>query len=211
MGAMADPANSRSEGLPSEGPGTRTGAEIWVRRIVVVLVVVVLALIVYGLLAAALPRWWAQRVGRQVDGRMTVGIFWGLFYGFVFSFLPVLVAWQARRPSLKWPWKIGVVLLAVLLAAPNWLTLAISLGDNSASDAGWITLVNEAPGFQWATLFGAVAGVVAALALIFVVAAARRRKTQVSRLEGQLAERDAATRAGTAELNTEHREEPPHA
>ena len=47
--------------------------------------------------------------------------------------------------------------------------------------------------------------------LIATIAAARRRKGQVSRLEGQLAERDAATRAGTAESNTEHREEPPHA
>lgn len=211
MGAMADPANSRSAGLSSEGPGARTGAEIWVRRIVVVLVLLVVALVVYGLLAAALPRWWAQRVGGQVDGRMTVGIFWGLFYGFVFSFLPVLVVWQVRRPFLKWPWKIGVALVAVALAAPNWLTLSISLGDNSASDAGWITLVNEAPGFQWATLFGAIAGVLASLALVGTLASARRRKSQVSELEGRLRERDADTRAGTDESNDEHREEPPHA
>ncbi|SKB06076.1 hypothetical protein SAMN06295964_1166 [Aeromicrobium choanae] len=211
MGAMADPANSRSPGLPSEGPGTRTGAEIWVRRIVVVLVLVVAALVVYGLLAAALPRWWAQRVGNQVDGRMTVGIFWGVFYGFIFSFLPVLVVWQVRRPFLKWPWKVGVFLVALLLAAPNWLTLAISLGDNSASDAGWITLVNEAPGFQWATFFGALVGVLASFALIATITAARRRKSKVSELRGQLAERDAATRAGTAESSVEHREEPPHA
>lgn len=205
---MADPANSRSAGQPSEGPGTRTGAEIWVRRIVVVLVLVVLAFVVYGLLAAALPRWWSQRVGDQVDGRMTVGIFWGLFYGFVFTFVPVLVAWQARRPQLRWPWKIAVVLLALILAAPNWVTLAISLGDNSASDAGWITLVNEAPGFQWATFFGAVAGGLAALALLALTASARRRKTQVSRLEGQLKERDAQTREGTIQPNDVHREEP---
>ncbi|WP_078699277.1 hypothetical protein [Aeromicrobium choanae] len=175
------------------------------------LVLVVAALVVYGLLAAALPRWWAQRVGNQVDGRMTVGIFWGVFYGFIFSFLPVLVVWQVRRPFLKWPWKVGVFLVALLLAAPNWLTLAISLGDNSASDAGWITLVNEAPGFQWATFFGALVGVLASFALIATITAARRRKSKVSELRGQLAERDAATRAGTAESSVEHREEPPHA
>ncbi|WP_313404259.1 hypothetical protein [Aeromicrobium sp.] len=209
---MADPANSRSAGQPAAtGPGDRTVGEVWVRRIVVALVIVVVAWIVYGILAAALPRWWGQRIGDQVDGRMTVGIFWGLFYGFVFSFLPVLVAWQARRPFLKWPWKIGVVVLAVALAAPNWLTLAISLGDNSASDAGWIALVSRAPGFQWATLFGAIAGAAAAVALSGMLWSARRRKAQVSRLEGTLAERDAASRAGEAESNELHREEPPHA
>lgn len=210
MGTMADPANSRSTGLSSAGPGTRTGAETWVRRIVVALVLVVLALVVYGLLAAALPRWWSQRIGNQVDGRMTVGIFWGLFYGFVFSFLPVLVAWQARRPFLKWPWKIVVVVVALALAAPNWLTLSISLGDNSASDAGWITLVNEAPGFQWATFFGALAGVIAALALVALTAAARRRKHQVHDLRGQMKERE-AHEAESARPNELHREEPPHA
>lgn len=208
MGSMADPANSRSAGQPSEGPGARTGSEIWVRRIVVALVLVVLALVVYGLLAAALPRWWSQRVGNQVDGRMTVGIFWGLFYGFVFTFLPLLIAWQARRPFLRWPWKIAVVLMALVLAAPNWITLAISLGDNSASDAGWITLVNEAPGFQWATFFGAVAGALAAVALVALTTSARRRKSEVSRLEGQLKERDAPTREGSIQKNDVHREEP---
>lgn len=209
MGPMADPANSRSAGQPATGPGTRTPAERWVRRIVVALVVIVLVSIVYGMLAAALPRWWSQRVGSQVDGRMTVGIFWGLFYGFVFSFLPVLLAWQARRPFLRWPWKIVVVVAAVMLAAPNWLTLSISLGDNSASDAGWITLVNEAPGFQWATLFGAIAGVLAAVALAGTLVATGRRKAKISRLEDELAQRD--TKAGSDELNAQHREEPPHA
>ncbi|MTB88334.1 hypothetical protein GGQ26_08215 [Aeromicrobium sp. zg-629] len=207
---MADPAKSQDVGQPSQGPGTRTGAEIWVRRIVVVLALVVIALVIYGVLAAALPRWWSRRVADQVDGRMTVGVFWGLFYGFVFSFLPVLVAWQARRPFLKWPWKIAVVVLGVALAAPNWLTLSISLGQNSASDAGWIKLVNDAPGFQWATLFGAVAGVLAALALIVLMFESGRRKRQVSKLRNELAERDAPP-AGTAESNDLHREDPPHA
>jgi NhaP-type Na+/H+ or K+/H+ antiporter len=211
MVTMADPANSRSAGRASDGPGTRTGAETWVRRIVVSLVLVVLAFVVYGLLAAALPRWWAQRVGDQVDGRMTVGVFWGLFYGFVFTFVPVLVAWQVRRPFLKWPWKIAVVVVALALAAPNWLTLSISLGDNSASDAGWQTMVVRAPGFQWATFFGALAGVIAAMALVLLAAAARRRKHEVSDLKGQMAERDANERAGTAQPNELHREEPPHA
>ena len=208
---MADPANSRSAGQPPEGPGVRTGSEIWVRRVVVALVIVVLASIAYGILAAALPRWWGQRIGNQVDGQMTVGIFWGLFYGFVFSFVPVLVAWQARRPFLRWPWKIGVLVVAFLLATPNWLTLAISLGDNSASDAGWIALVSRAPGFQWSSLIGAIAGIAAAVALVALLFSARRRKAQVDRLEGTLAQRDAAAESAKTEPNQMHREDPPHA
>lgn len=207
---MADPVNSHSAGQPAEGPGARTGAEIWVRRVVVALVLVVIAFIAYGIAAAAVPRWWAQRVADQVDGRMTVGAFWGLFYGFVFSFLPVLVAWQARRPFLKWPWKIAVIVLALVLAAPNWLTLSITIGQNSASDAAWIALVSRAPGFQWATLFGVIAGVAAALALIVMFASARRRRSQVEDLQGQLAERDPEPRAGSGDVKDQHREENPH-
>lgn len=204
---MADPSNPRSAGRPAEGPGARTGSEIWVRRIVIALGIAVLVVIVYGILAAALPRWWAQRVADQVDGSMSAGVFWGLFYGFVFSFVPLLVLWQVRRSFLSWPWRIAVVVIAVLLATPNWLTLSISLGDNTASDAGWIALVSRAPGFQWSSLFGAIAGAVAALGLIGILMAARRRKEQVSRLEGRLAERD-GKHTGSDGPNDHHREEP---
>lgn len=210
MGAMAGPVNSPSAGLPSD-PEARAGVDYWVRRLVVALVLVVVAVIVWRVLAAAVPRWWAQRVADQVDGRMTAGVFWGLFYGFVFSFLPVLLAWQARRAFFRWPLKIAVVVAAFAAAAPNWLTLSISLGENSASDAGWIALVSRAPGFQWATLFGAIAGVALALALIVTLAGARRRKAQITRLEGRLAQRDAATRTGTHDSQDQSREEPPHA
>lgn len=194
MTPMTEPETPRENGQPSEGPGARTAGERWVRRIVIVLVLAVLAVLAYKMAAAAVPRWWGQRIADQVDGRMTAGMLWGLFYGFVFTFVPVLVAWQARRSFLRWPWKLVVLVVAVVLATPNWLTLTISLGDNSASDAGWIALVSRAPGFQWATLIGAVLGALAALALIVTLATARRRRAQVSELRDQLAERETTAR-----------------
>ncbi len=198
MGPMADPENSHPAGRPTEsgsdaGPGAHSASEVWIRRIVVALVLLVVAFIVYRMAAAAVPRWWAQRIAGQVDNRMSVGVFWGLFYGSVFTFVPILLIWQVRRPFLTWPWKVAVAVVALAFALPNLLTLGISLGNNSASDAAWITLVSQAPGFQWATLFGAIGGALLALLLIVTLASSRRRKSQVGELKGQLAERDAPT------------------
>lgn len=204
---MADPSNPRSTGPSAEGPGTRTGSEIWVRRIVLALGLVVIILIAYSVLSALLPRWWAQRVAAQVDGRISVGIFWGLFYGFVFSFVPLLVLWQVRRSFLSWPWRIAIVVVAVLLATPNWLTLSLRVGISKAAEDGWLVLVTRAPGFQWSSLFGAIAGAAAALGLIGILMTGRRRKEQVSRLEGRLAEHD-PRKPGSDEPNDHHREEP---
>lgn len=191
MGAMAaDPQ--------TPGPGATSSAEVWIRRIALIIVAVVIAVIVWGMFAAAVPRLWSQRIADQVDGRMSAGIFWGLFYGFVCSFIPVLIAWQARRPLFKKWWKVVVVAVALLAAAPNLLTLGISLGDNSASDAGWLALTTRAPGFQWATLFGAIMGVLLAVFLIVLVASSKRRKAQVGSLKGELAERDEREKAAEA-------------
>lgn len=207
---MTDPSRPRTTGGSVEGPGTRTRSELWVRRIVVTLGIVALALIAYSVLSAFLPRWWAQRVAAQVDGRMSVGIFWGLFYGFVFSFVPLLVLWQARRSFLRWPWRLAVMVLAIVLAAPNWLTLACRVGISKAAEDGWLVLVTRAPGFQWSSLFGVIAGVVAAAALVSLLVSGRRRRRQVSRLEGRLAERDQDTGTARTEKN-EHPREEPHA
>lgn len=207
MVRMADPVKSHSADQPdSSGPGARTGFETWIRRVVVVLVLAVVAFILWRIFATAVPRSWAQHMARQVDSKMTRGIFWGLFYGFMCSFIPVLVAWQARRHFLNWVWKLVVVVLALVLAAPNLLTLGISLGDNSASDAAWLKLTTDAPGFQWSSLFGAIAGVVLALVVILTGVTMRRRKSQVGQLKGQLAERDA--HAGEADAAPDREEHP---
>jgi len=188
---MADPANPPAGQPSAEGPAARTATEIWIRRIAVGLVVAVVVVITFQLLAAYLPRTWAQRVGRQVDGQMSTGILTGLFYGFVFSFLAVVVVWQARRPKIAWAWKPVVVLAGLAVAFPNWLTLWVVLGTSKSAHAGERIMDVDAPGFRWATMLGSVAGVLVAAAILGTFAASRRRKRQVAELKQQVAERDA--------------------
>jgi hypothetical protein len=111
--------------------------------------------------AAFLPRWWAHRIGGQVNGSIGAGIVVGLFYGFVFTALPLAVlrfAFDKRRH-----WKtLGILFaIAILFALPNLLTLGVVLGSGNASHAGERTLDVEAPAYRDAALVGAILALVA--------------------------------------------------
>lgn len=153
----------------------------WSRRVVIALVVAGGAFLVWLVGAAFLPRWWAQRVGDQVQGSIATGTLVGLFYGFVFTLLPLVVVVLAFRFLDSWRWRVAAVVLAVLVAAPNLLTLGIVLGTGSGSHAGDRILDVEAPAFRGATLAGALlaAGLIAAA---WYLVASRRRA--VERAEG---------------------------
>ncbi len=150
----------------------------WSRRIVVALVLFG-ALVSVALLGSAfLPRWWAQQVGDRVDGSIATGTSVGLFYGFVFTLLPLAVLWLAFRFVQSWRWRAAAVGLAVLLAVPNLLTLGIVLGTGSGAHAGDRILDVNAPAFRGATLGGvliAVGLVAVAWYLIWSRRRARRR------------------------------------
>ena len=121
-----------------------------------ILVVVVLA----GVVASAtVPRWWAHRVGDQVDGSITQGTLLGLFYGFVFTFVPIVVlllilGWRRTTKTV-----VAAVVLALVLALPNLMTLGIVLGRGNAAHAGDRVLDVEAPAFRGGTLAGAILAV----------------------------------------------------
>ena len=72
-------------------------------------------------------------IGNQTQGSLTSGIILGLVYGFVFTFVPLLIVWQARYKKISWPWKGVIVVVAVLLAIPNLLTLSIYANSSSAA------------------------------------------------------------------------------
>ena len=129
----------------------------WVRRLVLAIAIVAIVYVVYLLSAAFFPRWWAQRIGDQVDQSVTRGTLWGLFYGFVFSLVPVLVLVQIRRRFFSWTWRGIVAAVAVVLAAPNWLTLLVVAGNSKAAHAGERIMDVDAPGFRAGTLIGVVA------------------------------------------------------
>ncbi len=157
----------------------------WVKRIVLAILLLAGAYIGFRVSAAFFPRWWAHRVGDQVGDSLTKGTLWGLFYGFVFTFVPVLLLFQIRKRFFNWTWRIIVAAVALVLAAPNWLTLAVVAGDSKAAHAGERIFDVEAPGFRAGTLSGVIVGVVLALILTGTSMQMKRRKLQVKRLRGE--------------------------
>ena len=83
-----------------------------------------------------------------MEGSIRPGSSLGVFYGFLFTLLPLLVlAWAVRK---RRSWKAWLVLraAAIVLALPNLFTLGIVLGRGNAAHAGERTLDVEAPGFR---------------------------------------------------------------
>jgi drug/metabolite transporter (DMT)-like permease len=126
------------------------------------LVVLVLAVLVTS---ATVPRWWAHRVGDQVDGSITQGTVLGLVYGFVFTLLPIVAVVLILRWRRTWKTILAAVLVGVVLALPNLMTLSIVVGRGNAAHAGDRTLDVDAPAFRGASLVGTI---VAGLLLVFI-------------------------------------------
>ncbi len=193
-----EPANpERSQDEPTKDahviePHRDEAATNWVLRIVLVLVALAAAYVAFRVSAAFFPRWWAQRVADQVQGDFSSGTWWGLFYGFVFTFVPLVLLFQIRRRFFSWTWRLIVFVVAVLLAAPNWLTLSVVLGTSKAAHAGERIMDVDAPNFRVATLIGAIIAAVLAVVLTGASLRMKHRKKQVERLRG---ERDELRRA----------------
>jgi hypothetical protein len=128
----------------------------WGRRAFWAGVVLVLVLLGGLIASATVPRWWAHRVGDQVDGSITQGTLVGLFYGFVFTFLPIVVLILILRWRTTWRWVVFGLAVAVTLALPNLMTLGIVLGRGNAAHAGDRILDVEAPAFRGGTFAGAL-------------------------------------------------------
>lgn len=157
----------------------------WRNRGLAVLIGLALLVALYFVAAAFLPRWWAQRVGDQVHGSFSAGILWGLFYGIVFSFFPLMLAWQVRRRPLAWQVRVGMIIVALLLAIPNLLTLSIVVGVSRAASAGDRILDVDAPAFRGASLAGAIVGTVLVLTTAAVGILLKRRSNEVHELRAQ--------------------------
>ena len=146
----------------------------WSRSLVTWGAVFVGFLFVLLVASAFIPRWWAHRVGDQANESMAGSIMLGLFYGFVFTVLPLLlIVWgiRRRRSGRAWLFILGG---AALLAAPNLFTLGIVIGPGSGSHAGDRTLDVRAPGFRGATLAGVLLAV-GAIGFIWYLLSSRRR------------------------------------
>lgn len=184
------PGGPTSTGPTSTGP-TPGGAR-WrpdwrdvVKRLVGVVVVIVVVWLIYLFLDAFLPRWWAQVIGNAVDGSFAAGAWWGLMIGAVFTAVPVLLLAQGVLTRRSWRVRNGFLVLAVLFAVPNLLTLGIVLGTSSAAHAGERILDVDGPAFRGGSAWGAVLGGVVALVIVTMSLLYRRRGTRLRELRSQ--------------------------
>lgn len=155
----------------------------WSRRLLVAGIVLA-AVLLGGLIASAtIPRWWAQRIGEQIDGSIVAGTLVGLFYGFVFTALPLLVlavvaSWRRTPRAIA----IGSG-ISLVLAIPNLMTLGIVLGTGNAAHAGERILDVEAPAFRGASLAGALVAL-AMTGFVAYLLVSRKRAKQTLRKTG---------------------------
>jgi hypothetical protein len=153
---------------------------LWTGGVLAVLVVVVLA----G--SATVPRWWAHRIGDQVDGSITQGTTLGLVYGFVFTFLPIIAIVLILRWRRTWKTIAAALAVGILLALPNLMTLSIVVGSGNAAHAGERVLDVEAPAFRGGSLVGAVVALLVVLLMVYLVVSRRHATRNAERARSDL-------------------------
>lgn len=157
------------------------------RKLAIVIAVGLLLVASYVFAVSVLPRWWSHQVGDQVDGDLTTGALLGLVYGFLCTLLPLLVlalVWRVRRNSV-WAWVVGVA-IALFLAAPNLITLGITLGNGNAAHAADRTLDVEAPWFRGGTLIGTLVAALVFAFVVYALASRARARRQAREAQEQL-------------------------
>ncbi|RZL83771.1 MAG: hypothetical protein EOP32_06340 [Rhodococcus sp. (in: high G+C Gram-positive bacteria)] len=165
--------NSASPTTPA-----KSGLPAWAKKAIGIAVLLVVLVLAYFILAAYLPRAWAQNVGGLADGSFAGGILWGLLFGTVCTLLPLLLfrwAWRLFRRRRFKPMQIVLLIVGVLVVLPNLLTLSVVLGGNSAAHAGERIMDVDAPGFRGGSLAGAIIGVVLFLGVAGVSFTYRKR------------------------------------
>ena len=162
------------------GPGRRGP------RPLTVLVVVALSVVALVAGGAFLPRWWSHRIADQARGSFTSGIGLGLFYGFAFTLLALVVLWFGVRRITSWKGRLILLAVALLVASPNLLTVGIVLGPGGAAHAGERTLDVEAPGFRASSLIGAIVAVLVVFAVGLLLRSRRRSKEDAALLRTEL-------------------------
>ena len=180
-------------------PGiARTGPPPWVKKTVWVLLGLLALVVLYFVLAAFVPRWWAQRIAGLADGGMARGTLWGLVFGFLCTFVPLaLLSWMWRVRDWRYHrgLQITLAIVALVVAVPNLMTLSIVLGGGNAAHAGQRILDVDGPGFRGASLVGAVLGALVFVTVVVVSTRHRKRGDDLRRARGELelqrAEREA--------------------
>lgn len=149
------PAQPAAPTASSAPPKPRWGLRIGLGAGALVLLVVI-----FYIFRLFLPVWWATRISNQAQGTLSGGMLLGLSYGFLFTFIPLLIAWQMRYKKVTWPWRGVILALALLVASPNLMTLGIYLNSSSAARKAQMMIDTSATWFPSWTVGGAVAGLI---------------------------------------------------
>ena len=181
--------SGQEPGAPGSGSGSGSGNEpkarmpVWLFQTILGVGAAVLLVVIYLIASVTVPLMWANTIRDQVAGQLGNSIPVGMFYGFVFSFFPVLIAWQAHRRNLnKWV-RISLAAIGTVLVIPNVLTLSVIYGTaQTASDARSIW-ANTANWFgTWSQIF-MVVGVVCAVGGIVLARMWLRRGRKIRALK----------------------------
>lgn len=159
---------------PIENPTDGQGSFVkWRNRIIGGLILAAVLWLTYVILAAFIPRWWAQRIAEMVSGSFGKGIWYGLVLGAVCTAVPLflllfsIMIWKKRAGRFIAG---ALAILAIVTAVPNLMTLTIVLGNSNAAHAGERILDVDAPGFRGACLAGAIIAAVIFAGVAFLVA-----------------------------------------
>lgn len=165
---------------PAAATGGKPGRlPLWLNRTILVAAAVVVLAVVYLIASVTVPVMWAHTIGNQVQGNLGTGIMLGIVYGFAFSFLPIVVGWQAHYKGMKKWLRISILVLAVVLAVPNLLTLAVLNGTQEAAHNAQRILSVEASWFGGWSVWFMVVGAVVAIGSIVAVPVWRRRSKRI--------------------------------
>lgn len=156
------------------------------RRVLFGVIGIASLVIAYLIGAAVLPRWWAQRIGGVIDGRLIFGNMLGFGVGLVFTMVPLFVLAAGWRFKKSWRRAIVFLFAALIVALPNLLTVGIVVGSGNASHAGERILDVDGPGFRGGSLVGAIVGVILAFLLLWLIGSRGRNKRKVGELRSEL-------------------------
>ncbi|PQZ88615.1 hypothetical protein CQ018_16620 [Arthrobacter sp. MYb227] len=156
----------------------------------------ILLVAIFFIFRLFLPVWWATRISNQTQGSLSGGVLLGLAYGFIFTFVPLLIGWQMRYKKISWPWKGVILVLALAAASPNLMTLGIYLNSSSAARKAQLTIDTTATWFPSWTIIGAVLGVLLFAGIAVFWHMWRSRGKKMKALKQDLKSRPASASTG---------------
>lgn len=133
----------------------------WLKKTITVVATLLVLVITYFVLAAFLPRWWAQRIAGLAEGGFSRGILWGLLFGILCTAIPLVLlvwVWQVRGWKFGRGVQIALTVLALVVAIPNLMTLSVVLGGGNAAHAvngSWMSTRPDSAEPRWSGLSSA--------------------------------------------------------